>query len=137
MDERFPRFDSSKIHSLWPDWQRLQGGPFSAPTHFIFRRRQTVHALRKECQWGREQTRTTDLEPLVGLTLPVGSLSAPGLCSAPSSSFFCFFLFCAPAAAGRFPFMLDDSATGLGTDSESSEGDECIVGCCWGCCCWR
>lgn len=26
--------------------QRLQGGPCSAPTHFIFRRRQTVHALR-------------------------------------------------------------------------------------------
>lgn len=43
--ERLPLFDSSKIHSWFPVWQRLQGGPFSAPTHFIFKRRQTVQAL--------------------------------------------------------------------------------------------
>ena len=43
--ERFPRFDSSKMHSWFPAWQRLQGGPFSAPTHFIFSRRHTIHAL--------------------------------------------------------------------------------------------
>ena len=43
--DRLPRFDSSKIHSWLPVWHLLQGGPFSAPTHFIFKRRQTVQAL--------------------------------------------------------------------------------------------
>ena len=43
--ERFPRLDSSKMHSWFPAWQRLQGGPFSAPTHFILSRRHTIHAL--------------------------------------------------------------------------------------------
>ena len=43
--DRLPRLDSSKIHSWLPVWQRLQGGPCSAPTHFIFKRRQTVQAL--------------------------------------------------------------------------------------------
>lgn len=43
--DRLPRLDSSNMHSWLPAVQRLQGGPCSAPTHFIFRRRQTVHAL--------------------------------------------------------------------------------------------
>jgi hypothetical protein len=43
--ERLPRLDSSKMHSWLPATQRLQGGPCSAPTHFILSRRQTVQAL--------------------------------------------------------------------------------------------
>ena len=42
--ERVPRWDSSKTHSWLPEKQRLHGGPFSAPTHFILRRLHTVHA---------------------------------------------------------------------------------------------
>ena len=42
--DRLPRFDSSNMHSWLPVWQRLHGGPCSAPTHFILRRRQTVQA---------------------------------------------------------------------------------------------
>lgn len=45
LEERLPRFDSSNMHSWLPVEQRLQGGPCSAPTHFILRRRHTVHAL--------------------------------------------------------------------------------------------
>ena len=43
--DRLPRLLSSKMHSWFPVWQRLHGGPCSAPTHFIFNRRQTVQAL--------------------------------------------------------------------------------------------
>lgn len=45
--DRLPRFDSSNIHSWLPVWHRLHGGPCSAPTHFIFKRLQTVQALRR------------------------------------------------------------------------------------------
>ncbi len=45
LEERFPLLDSSNIHSWLPEMHRLQGGPCSAPTHFIFNRLQTVHAL--------------------------------------------------------------------------------------------
>ena len=44
LEDRFPRLLSSKMHSWPPVWQRLHGGPCSAPTHFILRRRQTVQA---------------------------------------------------------------------------------------------
>jgi hypothetical protein len=64
--------------------QRLHGGPCSAPTHFILRRRQTVQALQLASQevvamWKA----STDLEPLVGLTL--GSLPSTET-AVPSSS---------------------------------------------------
>ncbi len=38
------------MHSWLPARQRLQGGPCSAPTHFILRRLQTVHALGRVSQ---------------------------------------------------------------------------------------
>ena len=44
--DRLPRLDSSKMHSWLPVSHLLQGGPFSAPTHFILRRRHTVQALK-------------------------------------------------------------------------------------------
>lgn len=47
LDERLPLFDSSNIHSCPPARHRLQGGPCSAPTHFILRRRHTIQALNK------------------------------------------------------------------------------------------
>ena len=54
LEERLPRLDSSKMHSLLLAWQRLHGGPFSAPTHFILRRRQTVQALGRR-QYGGDK----------------------------------------------------------------------------------
>jgi hypothetical protein len=96
------------------------------------------HAICKK-SWGTTDRQTTDLEPLVGLTLPAPSFSAPRPWSTSSSSFLCFFLFWPPAVMlVLFPLMFDDSAAGLANDSESSEGDECIDGrgCDWCCCEW-
>lgn len=74
--------------------QRWQGGPCSAPTHFIFKRRQTVHAR----------------EPLVVFGFG-SSLSAAGLCPSKLSSERAFFLLLSPIAPtreeeGLFPFEL-------------------------------
>lgn len=52
-EDRFPRLDSSKIHSWPPAMQRLHGGPCSAPTHFILSLLQTVHALGDGSQQGK------------------------------------------------------------------------------------
>ena len=59
-DERFPRLDSSKTHSWLLARQRLQGGPCSAPTHFILRRLQTVHALEDVRERGGERKTPTE-----------------------------------------------------------------------------
>jgi hypothetical protein len=91
--ERFPRLDSSKMHSWLPVRQRLQGGPFSASTHFILRRRHTVQALTRERKSlsyhmhfaaKERRQRITNLDPRVGFGF--SSLSAEGLWPSPSSS---------------------------------------------------
>ena len=55
----------------------MQGGPCSAPTHFILRRLQTVHALDGVSESGRERERR-DLEPRVGFGLDSTSSSVRG-----------------------------------------------------------
>jgi hypothetical protein len=91
--------------------QRLQGGPCSAPTHFIFRRRQTVQALNNivtvHAVQGSEQAHR---EPLVVFGFG-SSLSAAGLCPSKLSSERAFFLLLSPIAPtrdeeGLFPFEL-------------------------------
>lgn len=79
LDERFPRLDSSKIHSWFPEMQRLHGGPCSAPTHFILRRRHTVQALEDGQPSDRhESSIQTHREPRVGFGFG-SSFSAAGL----------------------------------------------------------
>lgn len=110
LDDRFPRLDSSKMHSWLPVMQRLQGGPCSAPTHFIFKRRHTVHAR----------------DPLVDFGFG-SSFSADGLALFVLSSVRGFFLLLSGAPTmgeRRLPFALEGgkdmvSAGGVPMASES------------------
>lgn len=95
-EDLFPRLDSSKIHSWFPDKHLLHGGPCSAPTHFILSRLQTVHAR----------------EPRVGFAL-TSSFSAIGLCESDPSSFRAFFLLSFMVLLemddeGRFPLRFEE-----------------------------
>lgn len=77
--ERFPRFDSSKMHSWFPVAQRLHGFPSSAPTHFIFNRRHTVQALRSRRLSHASQSKSGSL------TLNLESAWASRPCPQPGS----------------------------------------------------
>lgn len=120
--ERFPRLLSSKTHSWPPVSHRLQGGPFSAPTHFILSLRQTVQAL----------------EPLVCLifwVLEPPAASSPSSLNSPSCSNLVFFLAASLSLAGRFPEALatlppldgsglsrEESDSGVGWDAGGGGG---------------
>ena len=118
-EDRFPRLDSSKIHSWFPDKHLLHGGPCSAPTHFILSRLQTVQALKKMLSARISASLyKTHLEPRVGFAL-ISSLSAIGLWVSDPSSLRAFFLlsFLEMDDEGRFPFRF-----------EEEEGYMCSVG---------
>lgn len=138
--DRLPRFDSSKMHSWLPVLQRLHGGPLSAPSHFIFSRRQTVHALlgsREHTSRSHSYFRT-HLAPRVVFVFCVPACSGT-LSSSSSTSSSCRALLRAASAAvcdplaGRLPPLAETeregpprwSEFGVGAWSEPCEsGDE-------------
>ncbi len=130
-EDRLPRFDSSKMHSWLPAWQRLHGGPCSAPTHFIFSRRQTVHALENSLARCTLEIGDAYREPRVGFTL--SSFSIVGLRALLVSSSLRGFFLASLARLddeGRFPLLLEEdgyicSVGGVAMRSEPCEdGDE-------------